>query len=330
MATEKRKILVTGATGKQGRSFIEAMRDASEDFHILALTRDPSTPAAKYIAAEPHVTIVQASLDSEDAMRKVFADHVAETGGIWGVFMVLAFPGLGASGDGIEKQGMTLINLALENGVSFFMYSSRERGSEKYDHEAKMDYLAKVKLENHLRSLGDKGLQWCLLRPGFFMENYDGLIGRVTATVLKCGLQPDTKVQLVAANDIGYLAAAGFKNADSVAGKVLVATSEILTMKEQDEAYLRGTGKHLPTIPDFVGRLLLSRNEATKHVIEDIERVNALRKEDPDGYDAHLVHARAIYPKMTSFEEWAAKRKEGKRDANWNQVSIWKLITGRQ
>ena len=56
------------------------------------------------------------------------------------------------------------------------------------------------------------------------------------------------------------------QNVDSVAGKVLVATSDILTMKEQDEAYVRGTGKHLPAIPDFAGRLLLSKNEATKHV----------------------------------------------------------------
>jgi len=327
MATEKRKVLVTSATGKQGRSFVEAMRD-SPDFHLLALTRDATAPAAKALSAEPHVTVIQASLDSEESMRKVFDDNGGQ-GGIWGVFMVLAFPGLGASGDKTEKQGITLVNLALEHGVSFFMYSSRERGGEKHDSEAKLDYLAKVNIENHLRSLGDKGLRWCLLRPAFFMENYDGIIGRVTATVLKCGLKPDTKVQLIAANDIGYLAAAAFKDPDANAYKILVATGDILTTKEQDEAYLRGTGKHLPTIPDFAGNLLLSRNQATKGVIEDIERVHQSRKEDPDGYEAHLADARAAYPKMTSFEEWAARRKEAKRDANWNQVSLLKLITGR-
>ena len=58
--------------------------------------------------------------------------------------------------------------------------------------------------------------------------------------------------------------------------------------------------------------------------------MHKLRIEDPNGYDAHLAEARAIYPNMTSFEEWTRHRKdEMKRDANWNQVSILKLVTGR-
>jgi len=325
----KRKVLVTGATGKQGRSFIEALRD-SEDFQLLALTRDTASPAAKALASsEPHVTVVQGSLDSEESIRKVFVDHGGGEEGIWGVFMVLAFPGLGASGEGVEKQGTTLANLALEFKVSFFMYSSRERGGETDDDDAKLDYAAKVKVERHIRSLGEKGLRWCLLRPAFFMENYEGTIGRITATVLKCGLKPDTKVQLIAANDIGYLAAAAFKDPDANVNKILVAAGDILTMKEQDEAYVRGTGKHLPTIPTALGQFLISINQATKGVIADIERVNQLRTEDPAGYESHLVDARAAYPKMTSFEEWARRRKAEPRDANWNQVSLLKLITGR-
>lgn len=36
-----------------------------------------------------------------------------------------------------------------------------------------------------------------ILRPGFFMENYDGFIGAITVSVLKSGLKPDTTVQLV-------------------------------------------------------------------------------------------------------------------------------------
>jgi hypothetical protein len=38
-------------------------------------------------------------------MRKIFEDAKREHGGVWRVFYVLAFPGLGANADGEEKQG---------------------------------------------------------------------------------------------------------------------------------------------------------------------------------------------------------------------------------
>lgn len=36
-----------------------------------------------------------------------------------------------------------------------------------------------------------------IIRPGFFMENFLGTVGTVTAGVLYAGLRSDTKVQLV-------------------------------------------------------------------------------------------------------------------------------------
>lgn len=50
-----------------------------------------------------------------------------------------------------------------------------------------------------------------ILLPGFFMQNFLGTIGKVTAAVLREGLKPDTKVQLIAANDIGAIARVVFE-----------------------------------------------------------------------------------------------------------------------
>jgi len=36
-----------------------------------------------------------------------------------------------------------------------------------------------------------------ILRPGFFMENFDGTVGKITTAVIRCGLQPTTLVQLI-------------------------------------------------------------------------------------------------------------------------------------
>jgi uncharacterized protein YbjT (DUF2867 family) len=99
---------VAGATGKQGRALIEALRPTSNSDHIpfrvLALTRSASSPSAQRLFQERHVQVIEGDLDSPESMRKIYEDAKG-LGGIWGVFCVLAFPGLGANADGEERQG---------------------------------------------------------------------------------------------------------------------------------------------------------------------------------------------------------------------------------
>lgn len=106
-----RLILVAGATGKQGKALIDALHPQSissntseQPFHVLALTRQPRSPAAEQLALAEHVTVVEGNLDDTSSIRKVFEDAKTR-GGVWGVFCVLMFPGLGANADGEEKQG---------------------------------------------------------------------------------------------------------------------------------------------------------------------------------------------------------------------------------
>jgi hypothetical protein len=54
----------------------------------------------------------------------------------------------------------TLADLALEFGVSSYIFSSAERGGESYDDKLVLDRLAKVRIERHVRELGTKGLPW--------------------------------------------------------------------------------------------------------------------------------------------------------------------------
>lgn len=110
----QRTILVLGATGKQGKALIRSLlhpaspSPSSQKYHILALTRTISSPAAQALREseeEDELTVVEGNLDNEDGMRKVFEDAKCSGNGIWGVFAVLAFPGLGAEADGEERQG---------------------------------------------------------------------------------------------------------------------------------------------------------------------------------------------------------------------------------
>jgi hypothetical protein len=75
----------------------------------LALTRNATSPNAKRLLSESHVTLVEGELDSPASIRNIF-EHAKSTGG---VFCVLAFPGLGANPDhGEEKQGKVGAKLA--------------------------------------------------------------------------------------------------------------------------------------------------------------------------------------------------------------------------
>ncbi|KAE9407574.1 NAD(P)-binding protein [Gymnopus androsaceus JB14] len=339
----RKLILVTGATGRQGKALINALSlnpparegssaesSDSENFHFLALTRKASSPSANFLASQSRVTVVEGNMDSIPSIRKIFEDAKSQ-GGIWGVFCVLAFPGLGANADGEEAQGMLVADLALEFGVTSFVFSSVERGGERDDDKAVLDRLAKVKIEQHIRELGNKGLPWTILRPGFFMENYEGTIGSITVSVLKAGLQPTTTIQLIAVDDIGYVAAGVFTDPKSFHHQILSVIGERCTMKEQEESYKRATGRSIPAVPSFIARMLISINGHTKGLIADIERVHQIQEEGAaPNHDAQIAAARKAYPALRNFETWAQGKRVSDRQKGWNNVSIGKLATGKQ
>src|ERR1700730_816904 len=107
--SSRRNILVTGATGKQGTALIQALTrpsspDDTHQYHIYALTRKASSSNAQGLSKDKDVTVVEGDLDVPESISKIFEDAKGN-GGIWGVYAVLAYPGLGAPADGEERQG---------------------------------------------------------------------------------------------------------------------------------------------------------------------------------------------------------------------------------
>lgn len=108
-----RTILVTGVTGQQGLSLITALRPDentdSEKYHVLALTRNKASLLAQALAQEKHVDVVEGDLNKPLSIVRIFEYAKENQGGIWGVFMVLAFPGLRKNADAEETQGKVFI-----------------------------------------------------------------------------------------------------------------------------------------------------------------------------------------------------------------------------
>ena len=110
MASPPRKILITSATGHQGSALIRALLSSPTSgsaYHIYAVTRSTTSPKAVALAALSPTTIsvVAGNLDDRASIAQIFADAASSGSGIWGVFAVLPFPGLGVSDEGEEAQG---------------------------------------------------------------------------------------------------------------------------------------------------------------------------------------------------------------------------------
>ncbi|CAG7854480.1 SubName: Full=Uncharacterized protein {ECO:0000313/EMBL:CCA69778.1} [Serendipita indica DSM 11827] len=351
-----RTILVTGATGHQGHAVIcsllrenAAQGDQHKHFKILATTRDPDSPRATALLRKGggRVEVVRCNLNDANEVNGLFTKCGPHSGKIWGVFCALVFPGPGKSAVGEERQGKTLIDAAIKHGVSHFVYSSVDRGGEARDDTFTLDKAAKVAIERYLKKrTGEEGsMSWTILRPGFFMTNFVGSAGKIAAAVVREGLKPSTKLELVAVEDIGEFARVVFHDPQKYSSRCVVLGAECLTAAERDASYARAMTPHntdknvskkdkpknkqLPSASGILARALIRWNGFTRDLCKEFEQAYTAHMEMNNGDpEAHLREFREALtspdgqPLWTTFEIFCARnfrggrlyRKENKED----------------
>jgi len=225
MANEK-TILITGATGKQGGATLRHLVKRG-GFKLRAMTRKPDGDAAKALSALG-AEVVTGDLDDEKSLARAVA-------GAWGVFAVQNTWEAGIERE--EEQGKRLAKVARDGGVQHFVYTSvgsanRRTGIPHFENKARVEETIKeLKFPSHV-----------ILRPVFFMENLPSpwfLNGDKLTTALK----PETKLQMVAVEDIGKFSAAAFVEADKFKGAEIEYAGDAVTMAEAAAAMSELTGK---------------------------------------------------------------------------------------
>lgn len=111
-----KKVLITGATGKQGGAVLEALIASKAPFLILALTRDASK--AQALASKLNVTVIEGDVTNPASILEANKP-------IYGVFCVMV-PGRKEGAE--EAQAKPLIDELIKNGVEHFVFSSLDRG----------------------------------------------------------------------------------------------------------------------------------------------------------------------------------------------------------
>ncbi|QRN81197.1 MAG: NmrA family NAD(P)-binding protein [Nocardiopsis sp. BM-2018] len=226
-------VLVTGATGRQGGATARAL--LALGVPVRALVRDPGSERAKAVEALG-AELVKGDLYDVGSVREAAR-------GVRAVFSVQMPDMNNIEGDSEWVFGSNLVRAAQEAGVSQFVHTSVSGAGTHRDAPGWAEgrwkavehyYETKFGLEELVRGAGFE--HWTVLRPGFFMENFD----RSEGFMLTPGpeprmltvLRPDTVLAMVAVEDIGAAAAAAITDPERFHQVILELSGDRLPMSE--------------------------------------------------------------------------------------------------
>ena len=302
MMEDQRTILVSGATGKQGRSVIEALlaiarpfSDSNASLNILAMARDLSSSAATALAKLDRVSVVQGDLRDPEGVFKRYKMP------IWGVYSVQV------NSDDELAQGTALINAAINHSVRHFVYSSGDRGGPRSDDNrtAVKNFQMKFEVEQHLREqcrlseIKGSAMTYTILRPVSFLENQS--LDRHGAGFGRMWMQMDNgnrKLQLISVKDIGWFAAQAFSSStgSEYHNKAISLAGDELTAKEAQAIFQEITGKKMPLAPCIVMKgLKMWLSDTIGDMFDWFEH---------EGYGADVAACRRANPKMLDYRTW--------------------------
>lgn len=272
-------IIVTGATGQQGGAVTRHL--LKNGWKVRAFVRDANKVTSQKIK-ESGAEIVQGDMNVTETIDKAMA-------GVYGVFSVQNFWEHGYEGELI--QGKNVIDSAKKAGVKHFVYSSV--GSSNIATQLP-HFEVKWQLEQYLQK---SGLNYTVIKPVFFMDNFNGWFkptesdGNFTLTM---AMKPDTKLQMVAVNDIGAIVNIVLNNPVEYSGKTFDIAGDNLTMPEVAEMYSKKLNKKAE-FNELPLDILRGNSKELADMFEWFQKT---------GYIADITKTRTIYPRLMSFEDW--------------------------
>jgi uncharacterized protein YbjT (DUF2867 family) len=277
MDTHGKTIVVTGATGNQGGA--TARHLLADGWHVRALVRDATTPAAAAFAAAG-AELVRGDLDDSASID-------AAVHGAYGVYSVQS-----ANPNEIA-QGKTISSAAKAAGVQHLVYSS-VGGAESQNSfylERGWSPIDKWQIEDHIRDLD---LAATILRPAGFMEDFTSPARFFQNGSLNVPWHDDLVMQLIAIDDIGAFAALAFANPGGYLGKAMEITGDRLTAPQIADALSTSAGRPIPHTQVPLQALWEHAPEAAKVFTWASERY----------YDTDLAPLRQAHPGLMDFSTW--------------------------
>lgn len=274
---EGRIILVTGATGTQGGAVARAL--IGRGYLVRALTRNPQKPAALALATLG-AEVVTGNFDDADSLASAMENA-------HGVFAVTNF-----WEHGYEKEvahGQQLIDAAKEAGVRHFVFTSVAGAG---DHTGIPHFDSKFDVERYLQ---DSGLNYSVVRPVSFMDNWKWERDALLAGEFADALDPDVRHQWIAAKDIGFFVAEAFDKPKEWMGRTEEIAGDEMTIEQLGDV-----------LSEVLGRPVAYKQLTWEtYQEENGEEMTVMQRWFADeGYSVDVTALRKQYPNLTRAKDY--------------------------
>ena len=274
-------ILITGATGQQGGSVAKEL--LSKKYKVRAMTRKPDSDNAKELS-RLGAEVIYGDLDNSESLEKALE-------GCWGTFAVQNTWEAGVEKE--EEQGLRFAEIAMKKNIQHYLYTSvgsaqRNTGIPHFDN--------KWRVEEKVRSLNFPF--YAVIRPVFFMENLasPNFKPAIDNGQLAVGMKSDTKLQMIAVEDIGKYGLWIYDNYEKLNGKEIDIAGDELTMPETADLISKAKGEKVTFVQVPIEEI---RKFSDEYAI-------MLEWFDKVGYNADIdKNAKESGIKPTRFSEWS-------------------------
>ena len=278
-------ILVTGATGHQGGAVLRHLRERG--FACRALSRDPSKPEARQLVGHG-IEVAQGDLEDQASLTRALD-------GVDGIFAMQTPYESGVEAE--IRQGFNLIDAAKRLRIDHFVYSSVASAN---DRTGISHFDSKFRIEEHLRGTG---MRFTVVRPVFFMDNWLGMRAGIEAGELALPLTAETRLQMVAVDDIGGVVAAAIERPGKWQNRDFDIAGDELSMADLARALSRAAGRE-------VQYRQVPWDEFEKQAGNAVAVMYRWFQEK--GYRVDIDSVRTEYPNLTSFDRWL--------NSNWHRA----------
>lgn len=297
-----RRLVVTGATGKQGGALIAALlTKPSQPFEIYAVTRNRNSRGAQALASKPNVHVLEGDFKDPNAIFQQVKNP-------WGLFSVTN-PMPGAKLE--EQQGKAMHKAAFDAGVKHIVLAATDRGGQKESDTNSTNiphFASKFNMEQDIMEKAKtNGTTWTFLRPVAFFENMgNNFFGRAFVAMWRINGY-DTKLQMISGTDVGRVAAEAFMNFDSdeYRNKAISLAGDDLSPNEAAKIFQDTVGQEMPWTYSFIGSILRWILKEQLGLMFDWFKASGFRVDVP------VIRRR--YPFIKDFRTWLAEESAWKR-----------------
>ncbi len=302
---------MVGATGAQGGATLRALR--RRGFPVRALVRDPDTDSAQalvQLGAELRV----GDLNEQESLLEAMT-------GVTGVFSIQQ-PDPGTN-DLERRQGFALVDAAIQTGVQHFVHTSV---CEAGRHESfplwnegvwsRKYWTDKWDVEEKVRNAGFEC--WTVLRPAFMMDNFirpkaKYMFRSLSDGLLETAFGRDSKLQLIASEDVGEFAAAAFADPAKFNRQNIDLACAALSIDEVTNQLNEMLGTSIEAV-------YLTYEEAVETGIHEGLALSQKWVDFTGGYKADLDAVRSWGIELTDFRSWTVQHKNDFRIPDVNGV----------